>query len=388
LVRIAMIDSFKFKGWYTWHLVRELGKIAKKNHSKLFLYAPRKLQSEEKGYFKIRKIWSPLLFPFQIFKQTIKDKINIIHVQFEYNTFGPLYTSVLVVFLLLLVKMRKIKVIVTLHGPIFSISASSKLFEILRPTTMRFPLIFLKNFAIVVYKLVGCLADTILVHAKIFKKWLATLKIKSTVIPHGTVIEKEKNTVIKKKSKRILLYFGVLSPRKGIECLLKAFSIVKRILAEQYVMLIIAGREPSYYRGYLSHLRKIANELKILKDVLFTGFVKEEQIKYLFKIADLVILPYLVSVSASGPLMLAISYGKPVIASSTEYFKEVLSDIKESVLFPPCDAKTLSDVILKLLCDDSLRRTLEKKMRRKAFKYEWGKIARKTYALYLSLVKK
>jgi len=91
----------------------------------------------------------------------------------------------------------------------------------------------------------------------------------------------------------------------------------------------------------------VAKRLGISSKVNFLGGVSDEAIEYLFHQADLVVLPYLFSVSASGPLSLAMAYGKPVIVSKTEFFEEILGNQCTPCFFPPGDYKALANVLLK-----------------------------------------
>ena len=130
----------------------------------------------------------------------------------------------------------------------------------------------------------------------------------------------------------------------------------------------------------------MAKRLGISSKVNFLGGVSDEAIEYLFHQADLVVLPYLFSVSASGPLSLAMAYGKPVIASRTEFFEEILGNQCHSVFFPPKDYRTLAQRIIEILLDKELAKQISRKIREKAIELSWERVASLTLKLYKELV--
>jgi len=115
-----------------------------------------------------------------------------------------------------------------------------------------------------------------------------------------------------------LLYFGFLSPYKGIDTFLDLYT-------KEMGHLIIAGdgnpnhaRSESYNR-FLTSVKSNA----VAKGATLTGFIPEELIPYYFAACDLVILPYKMFFSSSYPLSFAFSHKKPVLLSPalSAYFK-------------------------------------------------------------------
>lgn len=379
LVRVAMVDHFQFGSWYSWYLARELSKLLP-GKSQIYLYGPKGSKNFP-SYTSFKAIWSSALYPLQIAIQALRDKVNIVHIQFEFTTFGSAYSSILITSLLFLLKFMKVKVIVTIHGPIFPKGASKHLFESLIPSS-HFPPCLLKAYCVLTYKMSEKMADAVIVHADIFKKWLNEHGVKQChVIPHG--VEVVSDTLPNRNCEdRTILCFGVLSARKGIENLILAFSKIKRELPNY--RLIIAGGESRYYKGYLSTLRTYAKAQGVGDRVTFTGYTEDSNIPTLFRKASLIVIPYPFSIAASGPLAMAMGYGKPIIATATEYFSEVLEHGKDAWLVPPGDEERMSKAISGLCTDEDLRSKLSQGIRNKARKYEWREIARKTFELYTS----
>ncbi|MBW2989442.1 glycosyltransferase family 4 protein, partial [Candidatus Woesearchaeota archaeon] len=71
------------------------------------------------------------------------------------------------------------------------------------------------------------------------------------------------------KDEKVILYVGRISPHKGVHLLIEAFKIVQKKYPKS--KLIIAGKHT--FPKYSRKLKKMAN-----KDVIFTGFVKDEEL--------------------------------------------------------------------------------------------------------------
>jgi glycosyltransferase involved in cell wall biosynthesis len=390
-IRIAIVDRFPFASWYSWSLAKELAKLLGEKDL-LFLYGPRGRAYRTEGNIIYRAIWSPYLYPFQIALQATKDRVKIIHVQFEFVTFGPLYVSPFIILVLLILRFLKIKTVVTLHGPIFLRNIEKEVISRLMPSSTRVPKILLSSYIWLIYRLISKLSSAVIVHANVFKRWLAEHGIHNCfVIPHGVQVDFLHNMHVTfneegSACEKIVLFFGVLSPRKGLETLLQAFSIIINALPN--VRLVIAGDELAYYRGYKKELEDMTKRLGISSKVSFLGRISDEEVEDIFHQADLIVLPYLFSVSASGPLSLAMAYGKPVIVSRTEFFEEILGNQCTLLFFPPGDYKTLAQRIIEVLSIKEYAEQISRKLKEKALELSWKKIALFTLELYKKLLNK
>lgn len=104
-----------------------------------------------------------------------------------------------------------------------------------------------------------------------------------------------------------LLVFGVLSPYKGIEILLKALPL----LPEFRVVIAGATDDPAYS----ARLREIAAGFPPDRVRIEERFIAESEIPGLFAESTLVVLPYTRFTSQSGVLHDAVAYGVPVVGS-------------------------------------------------------------------------
>jgi glycosyltransferase involved in cell wall biosynthesis len=391
MFNVAIMDRFRTEGWYSFHLATELSKILSARGGTLYLYASRKdnpYKVSQNCMFE--RVWTSGLYPFQIAGHCRKDGIKILHLQFEFAIYGSFLGSMLVPFLLMLSRILGVETVVTLHGPIFSKNTADSLLKALLPPETRMPLPLFKAYIIMEYLVIYLLSSAIIVHGDQFREWLREYGIRDTyVIPHGVPEEKLDVSPYllnhwrrKICGKGIILFSGVLSPRKGIEYLLQAIS---KQDTDKRIKLVIAGAESPTYRGYGDKLRVLASELRISDKVIFTGFVTEPSLHALFAIATIVVLPYVCSVSACGPLSLAIQNGKPVVATATEYFREELENGKTALLVPERDSDALAKAIDALVTDTGLRERLAYNIRLNAKTKSWTKVAQMTFELYQEL---
>ena len=287
--------------------------------------------------------------------------------------------------------MLNLKIVTTLHGPIFPKNNSSQNLSNLLPQNVKIPLNVVKIYIIFTYIIISKLSSAIIVHGKTFEKILETYRIKKVYhIPHG--IEKidnannKLNKLIKiKKNQKIILSFGGISPRKGLEYLIHAFS--ELLKEKNKVILVIAGGESSSYKGYTNRLIHIVKKYNIENNVVFTGYLSESQVNDVFNQADIVVLSYPVSRAASGPLSLAMAHGKPIIATATGYFSEILEDNVDALLVPPKDIHLLSKTMEILICNEKLRAKLSKNIKLKVEKSYWVNVAQTTANLYQKLLR-
>lgn len=395
-MKVAMVDKCLSPLWYSWYLSRALSEQLPLGS--LEFYAPkRKCWRIRPGNTVLKPTWSPWLFPFEIFKEVVRSGVDVVHIQFEFNTFGPIYTSLLFPLLLLLLRLTHAKIVVTVHSAIARYMVSAGVLEEIAPKGLYIPRLYGFIFVtlLALYRLIGALSQGLVVHNRTIERWLATdyklNRSRIRVIPHG--IDDDKPSVKPDRvsfwrgrlaGEKVVLFFGVLSPRKGLGFLLRAYADVLK--SQPNSVLVIAGLEPPYYRGYAKELESLIEKLKLDGHALLTGFLPSEDVHALFSIASVVVLPYTYSIAASGPLSFAIQHGKPVVASNTEILGEELRDGETALLLPVDDVVAMSNAIETLLSDESLGVKLSRNLALKARKESWRRVAQMTVELYQGLL--
>lgn len=172
-----------------------------------------------------------------------------------------------------------------------------------------------------------------------------------TLIPFGinnavpitslTETEARKRLGLEPENKAIL-FFGRITPYKGLDLLVSAFRSLHTIDSEY--RLIIAGREDACDAYWQSLRRDIAGDIEEGSIILHNRFIADEDTEIYFKAADVSILPYR-DVYQSGVLFLSLSFGLPVIASDVGSFCDVIHEGENGALFMP---NSISDLQNKL----------------------------------------
>jgi glycosyltransferase involved in cell wall biosynthesis len=145
-----------------------------------------------------------------------------------------------------------------------------------------------------------------------------------------SVVHEGKPDVAYKKCKKepYILYLGTLEPRKNVEGLIKAFSILKsRGLRKK---LVIAGGAGWKYQSIFS----LVGRLGLRDDVVFKGYVSEKDMDELFGKAEVFVYPSFYEGFGLSVLD-AMARGVPVVTSCVSSLPEVVGDA--GVLVNPYD---------------------------------------------------
>jgi glycosyltransferase involved in cell wall biosynthesis len=165
--------------------------------------------------------------------------------------------------------------------------------------------------------------------------------------------------------KQVLLTFGLLSPNKGVEHMLRALPAV---LAEfpELVYIVLGATHPNLIRtegeSYRMSLERLARDLGVARNVSFYNrFVELDALTEFIGAADIYITPYLNPAQiTSGTLSYAFGCGKVVVSTPYWHAEELLAEGR-GVLVPFADSGALAREIIGLLKDEPRRHTMRKK---------------------------
>jgi glycosyltransferase involved in cell wall biosynthesis len=118
-----------------------------------------------------------------------------------------------------------------------------------------------------------------------------------------------------------ILAFGKWGTYKRLEPMVEAFKEVARQIPN--ARLVIAGTDHPKTPGYLQSIRE---KLASRSDVIFTGYVAEDDIPQLFQSSSVAVLPYTSSAGSSGIAHLACTYGVPIVASDIPDFRRLADE--------------------------------------------------------------
>jgi len=169
---------------------------------------------------------------------------------------------------------------------------------------------------------------------------------------------------------KVLLFFGRITPSKGLNILLSAF----RLLENQYsnIHLIVAGSG------------KIDYDISGIKNLtIINRPLNNEEIVHLIKMSYALVCPYL-SASQSGIPMTGFLFSKPIIATSVGAFSEVIIDMKTGILVLPNDINALKNAIEIMISDENLykKMTADIKSLYNRDRFNWNIIAKQTISVY------
>jgi glycosyltransferase involved in cell wall biosynthesis len=182
------------------------------------------------------------------------------------------------------------------------------------------------------------------------------------------------------EGKFVILTFGLLSPNKGIENVIKALPAI--LAKHSNVVYVVTGvTHPQIRRNegerYRNELRTLAEQLGVSAQVIFNNrFVSQEELVEHVATADIYITPYRQEAQiVSGTLAIAVGAGKAVISTPFWYAKELLADGR-GMLVPFDRPDSIADAVLDLLDNTAKRHA----MRKKAYLYSrattWPRTAR------------
>lgn len=171
-----------------------------------------------------------------------------------------------------------------------------------------------------------------------------------------------------------ILYVGTLQPRKNIATLINAFDRLKKVYPE--FKLTIAGKKGWLYDKIFDQVTDMGLEA----DVYFSDFVTDNQLVYLYKNAFCFVLPSFYE-GFGIPVLEAMSYDCPVIASYSSSLPEVGSDA--CLYFDPNNPLDLVEKITMLKNDSKLREELIKKGKKRIKDFSWEKCGQETLEVIL-----
>jgi beta-1,4-mannosyltransferase len=229
------------------------------------------------------------------------------------------------------------------------------------------------------------LCDDILVMSKYGQQEFARMYGRTKrvhIVPHGNYINSYPNQVSRTEARnkfgigpdqKVLLYLGMIRRYKGIDNLITAFKHLK----EPDVVLLIAGSP--HTPDLVAEIEQVAKQDPRIH--LQLEFIKDEDIQLYMNACDWVVLPYQ-KILNSGAVLLALSFGRPVIVPNLGSIAELICDGEHGYSY-------LADQDL----ENALRRSLTtspeqwQQMCIQAYelaqKYNWSAIGEQIYQIYL-----
>jgi glycosyltransferase involved in cell wall biosynthesis len=188
------------------------------------------------------------------------------------------------------------------------------------------------------------------------------------------------------EGKSVLLTFGLLSPNKGIENVIRALPAI--LEKHPNVVYIVSGATHPHIRRrdgerYREELQALAEQLGVASHlILFNRFVSAEELVEHVGAADIYITPYRQEAQiVSGTLAIALGAGKAIISTPYWHAKELLADHR-GVIVPFESPNAIAEAVVRLLDDDGERHAMRKRAYLHSRETIWSKTARKYMASF------
>jgi glycosyltransferase involved in cell wall biosynthesis len=174
------------------------------------------------------------------------------------------------------------------------------------------------------------------------------------------------------QNKQFIMYIGRPMPHKNLERLIEAFALLRA--QHPALQLVLAGKKDANYR----RIEAIVAEKK-LENVIFTDFVSEGQLRWLYEHCAAYVFPSL-SEGFGLPGLEAMAHGAPVVSSNATCLPEIYGEAAH--YFDPLDIQAMADAINEVLTDQQLRQSLVDKGAAQVKQYSWQRTAEQTLAIY------
>lgn len=192
------------------------------------------------------------------------------------------------------------------------------------------------------------------------------------LVPHGTFDIPETPDFTKNDEIKQVMAFGKFGTYKKVEQLIEAVVKAREISGEQ-IRLVIAGSDNPNTPGYLKNVEQSYSHVT---NLVFTGYLEENEVPRVFKDSTIVAFPYTSTTGSSGVLHQAGSYGKAVVLPNLGDLAELIKEEGyDGVFFDPSNTESLTNALVKLIQDSSLRQQLARKNFKAATAYPMNKIA-------------
>ncbi len=172
--------------------------------------------------------------------------------------------------------------------------------------------------------------------------------------------------------KNFLFCVSGMDPRKNLDFLLHSYSILEEKIKESFQLVITC----SMNEASLLHLRKKVLEFSINEEnVIFTGFVSDEELIYLYSSCYLFIFPSWEE-GLGLPVLEAMACSAPCLIANAASLKEIGGE--DQIAFDPFDPHDLKEKIEQITSSKNLLDLLKKISKKESPKYTWNLVADRT----------
>jgi glycosyltransferase involved in cell wall biosynthesis len=173
---------------------------------------------------------------------------------------------------------------------------------------------------------------------------------------------------------QFVLYVGNIKPHKNLVRLIEAFAELRRAGFDEVKLLIIGDQISK-----LPALRRAVHSHKLHKHVRFLGYVSDQTLGILYRLAAAFVFPSLYEGFGLPPLE-AMASGTPVVTSNVSSLPEIAGDA--AVLVDPYDVDSIVDGMRQVLSDPARAAELRRRGVARAREFSWPRSVEKTLQVY------
>lgn len=178
--------------------------------------------------------------------------------------------------------------------------------------------------------------------------------------------------------KQNILFLGRFEKRKGAKYLLRAIPAIRENHPNTRFIFVGEGPLRAGFQRFV--------ERRGWRDVMFTGYVSNEDKARYFSSAHIFCAPAIGGESLGIVLLEAMAAGKPIVASDISGYATVITHGIDGLLTPPRSSGDLAQAIEQLLKSESLRHKFSLAGRQKAQAYAWPHVAAQILDYYAELI--
>lgn len=175
--------------------------------------------------------------------------------------------------------------------------------------------------------------------------------------------------------KRNIVFVGRQEQRKGLPFLLEAFAMLKKEMPR--TRLIVVGPDGGLRAACLRFIQQ-----HNVEDVVFTDYVSYEDLPRYYRTADVFCAPNTGHESLGLIILEAMASGVPIVATSIQGFRDVLTDGVHGLLAPPRNSAALCEALKILLSDAAMREEMGRAGAQHARAYSWDEMAGRVLTFY------
>ena len=178
--------------------------------------------------------------------------------------------------------------------------------------------------------------------------------------------------------KRIVGLVGNLEPHKGHEVLIDAVPAIRTRFPNVHFLFIGSLYDENWQRAHADKIINLIRSRSLGSEITVTGYLEGDPLGLIDQL-DILVMPTIDFEGFGMVLAEAMIRGKPIVASRVGAIPEVVEDGVSGVLVPPCDPAALANAVVDIMNDESKRKAISEKARKRYEERFTGKMMAGNY---------